>query len=122
MKTIKIQKYAPDNPTGSWGTPIKFDWDKAVNIIRKKKLNSAVAALAEDYMWSAGRILDGGEVTEMPWMHFFASDWATPCLYDEIHDVAYECWTELKDGEDFLTIATEEWWPESAKRKLETFI
>ena len=122
MKTIEIQKYASDVPAGSWASPIKFDWDKAVDIIQKKKLNSAVAALAEDYKWSAARILDGGQVTEMPWMHFFASQRATPCLYDEIHDIAYECWIPLKPGEDFLTAATEEWWPESAKRKLETFI
>ena len=122
MKTIQIQDYAPDVPAGSWGVPLKFDWDKAVEIIQKKKLHNAIAALAEDYKWSAARILDGGEVTEMPWMHFLASEWATPCLYDEIHDIAYECWTPLKPGEDFLTAATEEWWPESAKRKLLTFI
>ena len=122
MKEIQIKSYAPDEKPMKLGKTRKFDWDKAVDIIQKKKLSNAVAALAEDYMWSSARILDGGEVTEMPWMHFFASDWATPCLYDEIHDVAYECWTELKDGEDFLTIATEEWWPELAKRKLETFI
>lgn len=122
MKTIKIQKYAPDIFEDKWAVPIKFDWDKAVDIIKKKKLYNAVAALAEDYMWTSARILNDGQVTEMPWMHFFASKWATPCLYDEINNIAYECWTELKPEEDLLTVATEEWWPDSAKQKLETFI
>jgi len=122
MKEIQIKSHAPDEKPMKLGKIRKFDWDKAVSIIQQLELRDAVGALAEDYTFSAAKILESGEPANAPWSRCFASDWATPCLYDETHDIAYECWTELKDGEDFIFVAVTEWWPESAKRKLETFI
>jgi hypothetical protein len=122
MKMIEIQDEAPLEKPMRLDKIRKFDWNQAVDIIRRMELRNAVGAIAEDYKFTAARILEDGEIAKAPWSRCFATDWGTPCLYDEINDIAYECWTELKDDEDFIFAAVTEWWPESAKQKLLRFI
>ena len=56
-----------------------FDWDKAAEIIRKQKPQSASAGLQGDFEWTGGVIYsDGVPVTDE--YTYLASTWATPIL------------------------------------------
>ena len=84
-----------------------FDWDKGAK--------EASAGLAEDWSWTGGVILRGGEpVAEEDTHTYLASTWATPVLY-VAGEGDVDCWRDAAEapGWDAKTF-----WPESALKIL----
>ena len=46
----------------------------------------------------------------VPYGYCLASRWATPCLYDEDEDIAYECYYEVYDFD--WDKHAKAWWPD----------
>lgn len=88
-----------------------FDWDKAARILRAKGAKEASAGLAEDWGWTGGVILRGGEpVARKDTYTYLASTWATPVLYvDGEGDI--DCWRYAAEAPEWDAGTL---WPESA--------
>ena len=55
-----------------------FDWDKAAEIIKERKPETASAGLSEDWFWTAGTIYENGRPVKSG--TYLSSTWATPVL------------------------------------------
>ena len=93
--------------------PRTLDWDKVVDILIDEDIYSAYVGLAEDFHHTQGHLLHDYEPMLEPGNQTFGthltSMWATPCVYDDVRNVAYECHRELKDDEDVIKTA-KSWW------------
>lgn len=95
-----------------------FDWDKAARIIKERKIKNASAGLKGDWYWTAGTILDDGEIPGEGYT-YLASTWATPTLEindDEDDSIMIECWKIQSETPDWDSGT---FWPESAMKILE---
>ena len=89
-----------------------FDWDKAAQLIKDKKVTEASAGLSGDWEYTGGTILEEGKIPENSYV-YLASTWATPEL--EINGEIFDCYKMQSetDGWDSDTF-----WPESARNIL----
>lgn len=89
-----------------------FDWDKAVEIIKKNGFTEAYAGLSSDLEWTGDCILRDGKPV-MDCYTYLSSTWATPVLYiydDDYEEIEYECY--IMESETTYTSETK--WPRSA--------
>ena len=89
-----------------------FDWDKAAEIIRKRKPEWAVAGLQRDMEWTSGTIYeDGHPVTDD--YTYLSSTWATPILQIKADGVIEEipCYRMKHEVPDWNSSTK---WPASA--------
>lgn len=94
-----------------------FDWDSAAKFLKENGIKNAWAGLAEDWSYTAGRILEDGEIPESSYT-FLSSLWATPVIEYQLPGengdlTEQECM--------FVEQADSEWdsgtfWPESARK------
>ena len=97
-----------------------LDWDKAVDIIVGKDISNAHVGLAEDFFHTQGQATR--DYVPVPVGHnmtfgvCLASKWATPCVYDEMNDIAYECYYEIPSDEKVVDLM-KVWWPEESLKK-----
>lgn len=92
-----------------------FDWNKAAEIIRDRKVKNASAGLREDFGATSGCIYKDGKIVRNPGT-YLASLWATPVLL--IDDEEIECWAYMEDTHwDAHTV-----WPSSAVRVLKEVV
>lgn len=90
-----------------------FDWDKAAEIIRDRRPDSAAAGLAEDLEWTSGEILrDGSPVPADDTYVYLASTWATPVLI--LSGAEIECWRMHSQVPAEWGKPENSYWPESA--------
>ena len=91
--------------------PMVFDWDKAANLIKKRKAKRAYAGLEGDWKDTFGIIWDSssGGIVDNARM-FLASTWAKPSI--ELESNTYPCFRMKSEtpGWDELTV-----WPDSAR-------
>lgn len=85
-----------------------FDWDKAAEIIRDKKPETAKAGLRDDWEWTGGTIFENGDVVRDSYT-FLASIWAVPELW--VDGEIIPCY-RLKDDTPGWDSDTK--WPDSA--------
>lgn len=95
-----------------------FDWEKAARIIKDKKAKNVSAGLKEDWFWTAGPILEDGEIPEKGYT-YLASTWATPILEidegdAEVHRI--DCYKMQSETPDWNSCT---FWPELARKILE---
>lgn len=88
-----------------------FDWEKAAQIIKERKPETASAGLAEDWEWTGGLIYKNGKPIKNEYT-FLASRWATPVLI--LDDEEIDCYRP--DGYHNWNENTK--WPESALKIL----
>ena len=91
-----------------------FDWEKAAQIIKERKAQSASAGLAGDWEYTGGPILDNGiPVPREETYVYLASTWATPEL--DIDGEVVHCYRmqSATPGWDSKT-----YWPKSALEML----
>ena len=89
-------------------TEMVFDWDKAAQLIREKRPQSASAGLAGDWEYTGGTIYEDGK----PYMDsytYLASTWATPEL--EMDEEVVPCYRMENETPDWDAHTK---WPESA--------
>ena len=87
-----------------------FDWDKAAQLIRERKPQSASAGLAGDWEYTGGIIYeDGKPVPKESTYVYLSSNWATPEL--EIDGVTIPCFKMQNVAPD---LDAHTYWPESA--------
>jgi len=93
-----MTQYIPSSPLSRKDTAEKvqalnmrrvFDWNEAARLIKTHYADEAVAALSEDWGWTAGTIFKNGKPVIDHYV-YLASDWATPII--EINGVEYDCW------------------------------
>jgi hypothetical protein len=89
-----------------------FDWDRAAQLIRKRKPNKAYAGLGLDWEYTGGLIFSQGEPVKNSYT-YLSSNWAIPEL--DMDNEIIECWKyeNETDGWDSDTK-----WPESALKIL----
>jgi hypothetical protein len=88
--------------------PKVFDWDKAAEIIRDRKPDTAEAGLAEDWSHTGGTIYrDGRIVPQADTYTYLQSKWATPMLVIDGEEI--DCFTVREDWDAGT------YWPQSAQ-------
>lgn len=91
-----------------------LDWEQAVNLCIEYDIYNAYVGLAEDWNATCAQMIKNGEPCpygiNIPYGYCLASQWATPCLYDEDIDIAYECYYK-QNKIDWDTHA-KGWWPD----------
>lgn len=97
-----------------------LDWDKVVDILIDKDIYSAYVGLAEDFFHTKGHLIDDYEpITEgynSTYGICMSSMWATPCVYDDVRGVAYECYRELDDDESASESMSYWWYGDSLEK------
>jgi len=86
-----------------------FDWDKAAELIRERKPETASAGLSGDWGGTGGEIYRSGEIVDDEYT-YLGSTWATPLLRmdgDEIE--CYRMQSETPDWDESTK------WPETAR-------
>lgn len=91
-----------------------FDWNKAAQIIRERKPQSAAAGLSEDWSYTGGTIYENGAPTS-EYYTYLHSLWATPALVLG-DDEEVECWVYLNNAPGWDEHTK---WPSSALAILE---
>lgn len=86
-----------------------FDWEKAANIIAKRKPKAASAGLRGDWGHTGGVIFDGAPVPRGRTYTFLASTWATPEL-----DVDGEVIPCFRMKSEVPNWDSDTYWPEDA--------
>lgn len=86
-----------------------LDFDKALELIKKHRFNETYIGLAEDWLYTSGKVEADGRVT-YDWEHegpvCLASRWATPVVV--IGEEVIECWKE-DDGTVDAFNSEEKW-------------
>lgn len=91
------------------GARIKtFDWNKAAQIIRDKKPNTAEAGLSGDWGYTGGKIYEADQAVTDSYT-YLSSNWATPEL--QIDGETIDCWLYEDDSDEWDSGTT---WPQSA--------
>lgn len=97
-----------------------LDWDKLVDILIDKDIYSAYVGLAEDFYHTKGHLIHDYEPIEEGYNSTYgicmSSMWATPCVYDDVRNVAYECYRELRDDETTNESMSYWWYGDSLQR------
>lgn len=86
-----------------------FDWDKAAQIIKERKPESADAGLMEDWFWTADCIYENGKPLTEGSSAWLASFWATPVL--KINSEIIMCYKTDSEAPEWSACTN---WPESA--------
>ena len=89
-----------------------FDWDKAAQLIKEHKPESAFAYLYSDAEWTGGTIYEDGEIVTDSYT-YLASTWATPML--DLDGDEYECYKMQHEVPEW---GSDTKWPESARKIL----
>lgn len=96
--------------------PFKIlNWEYAVDLCVEYDIFNAYVGLAEDWKFTCAQMIEDGEPCihgiNIPYGYCLASQWATPCLYDEDGDVAYECYYQQNNIN--WDIHVKSWWPDN---------
>lgn len=99
--------------------PKVFDWNKAAQIIRDRKLFTVCAGLIEDWEYTGDYILVNGVIPkESECRAFLSSTWATPALMLE-DEMFVDCFIMASQSPKWDSGT---FWPESARRILDPFL
>lgn len=88
-----------------------FDWNRAAEIIKERKVKNASAGLSGDWSYTGGRILENGSpVSREDTCVYLASTWAVPEL--EIDGDVFPCYKMQSETPNWDSST---YWPESAR-------
>lgn len=94
-------------------------WEQVVDLCIEHDIINASVGLAEDWMPTCSALLDYGIPYDygvnVPYGYCLASRWATPCLYDEDAEIAYECYYETYNFD--WDKHAKAWWPNDTKER-----
>lgn len=107
LQAFAINKSTPD------GNEKVFDWEKAAQIIKERKPETASAGLAEDWEWTGGLIYKNGKPVRNEYT-YLAFRWATPVLILDGEEI--ECY----QSKGYHGWNADTKWPESALKILDS--